>query len=76
VLELRSTGVCERGEAVRPEAINERPRFTEGSREGVEGPKAASVWCDGLRACANGDGVAAAVTQGSANHTSYIIRHE
>lgn len=61
LLGTSTTGVCERGEIVRAEAVSARPRVTEDSREGIEGPKEVSiVWCDVFRACASGEEAAAA----------------
>jgi hypothetical protein len=49
---------------VRAEVVSARPRVTEGSREGMEGPKGASIWCDVFRACASGEEAAAASRTG------------
>lgn len=64
LLGTRTTGVWERGEIVRAEVVSARPRVTEGSREGMEGPKGASIWCDVFRACASGEEAAAASHRG------------
>lgn len=59
LLATATAGVCDRGEAMREEAVNARPRVWLGSREVEEG---LSIWCDTFpaagRACRRGKAAA------------------
>jgi hypothetical protein len=72
LLATTTAGVCERGDRVRDEAVSARPRVTDGSREGMEGPKGPSAWCDGFPARGRGEGAAAGTAVSKSVHARQL----
>lgn len=52
LLATTTTGVCERGEMVRPDVVSARPRATEGPEGAAGAEGGGSIWCD---ECASGE---------------------